>query len=33
VADDAADFLSDKALDAEVDDSGQVSFQVALQPA
>lgn len=33
VADDAADFLSDKALDAEVDERGQVSFQVALQPA
>jgi iron-sulfur cluster assembly protein len=33
VADDAADFLADKALDAEVDDRGQVSFQVALQPA
>jgi Fe-S cluster assembly iron-binding protein IscA len=33
VADDAAEALADKALDAEVDDQGGVAFSVSQQPA
>jgi len=29
---DAADFLDDKALDAQIDSQGNVNFEVALQP-